>query len=296
MEKKENFKKGILCGLGCYVLWGVLPIYWKSVVGVNPFEILANRILWSIFFVAFLIVRAGKWQDFLTETKEITKNTSKTISLILASILITFNWGIFIWAVNAGRIIETSMGYYINPLVNVLLGVFLLGEKLDTWTKVSVVLAAIGVGNMIYGVGIFPWISFSLAGTFGFYGLIKKVLVVETKTSILLETLIISPVALAYIFSLTRNGEAAWQVAPTLSVGLLVGAGVVTAIPLLLFTAAAKLLPLSVLGFLQYFSPTLTLMVGIFIYGEVFTMEHFISFIWIWAGLLVFTINQIRKK
>ncbi|MGE4589966.1 MAG: EamA family transporter RarD [Acidaminococcaceae bacterium] len=191
---------------------------------------------------------------------------------------------------------ETSMGYYINPLVSVLMGVFYLHEKLDNSIKAAVILATIGVGSMVWSVGVFPWISISLALSFALYGLIKKTLVVETMTSIILETIVVSPIALAYLYYLADMGNAAWQHSDISTLLLLAGAGAVTATPLILFTAGAKLLPLSIVGFLQYVSPTITLLLGIFVYGEEFTINHLLSFGWIWLGLLVFSFAQFRKR
>ncbi|MDD4321567.1 MAG: EamA family transporter RarD [Acidaminococcaceae bacterium] len=289
-------KNGVIYGLLSYFLWGILPIYWSSIKGVDAFEILANRIVWALIFMIIVLVVLGKWGEFLQEVKNICLNRKKLLTVIGAGITILFNWGIFIWAVSQGRIIETSMGYYINPLVSVLFGVVFLGESLDLWSKGAVALAAIGVGVMIFNVGVFPWISLSLALTFAFYGLLKKTLVVDTKTSILLETLVVLPLALGYIYYLSTFGRAAWQHSSTTNLLLLFASGPVTAIPLLLFTAAAKLLPLSFIGFLQYLAPTLSLIIGVFIYGEAFTFGHLLSFGWIWAGLLVFTLNQFRSK
>lgn len=296
MEKKGSFGQGIIYSLSAYAIWGILPIYWKSIKDVAAFEILANRILWCVVFVVILLQGTGRWAGFLTETRGIFANKKKMLALLGAGLTITLNWGIFIWAVSAGHIIETSMGYYINPLVSVLLGVFCLGERLDNWIKFSVLLAAVGVGSMVWSLGVFPWISVSLALSFAFYGLIKKTLAVETMTGIILETLIVSPLALAYLYYLAGQGSASWQHCSPSTLLLLAGAGVVTAIPLILFTAGAKLLPLSIVGFLQYISPTITLLIGIFIYGEKFTPSHLFSFGWIWAGLLVFSIAQIRTR
>jgi chloramphenicol-sensitive protein RarD len=282
-------------GLTCYLLWGLLPIYWKSIEAVNSFEILANRIIWSLLFMIGVLLVSHKWGAFVQECRAIRADRKKLATVILAGCVITFNWGLFIWAVGHGRIVETSMGYYMNPLVNVLLGVVFLGERLTNWTKVSVALAAIGVCFMLAKVGVFPWISICLALSFGLYGYIKKTLVVTTTTSILLETLVVVPLALAYVGSLSLEQAAAWQTAPTRSIALLIGAGAATAIPLLLFTGAAKKLPLSMLGFLQYLSPTLTLLIGIFLYQESFTWGHLLSFGWIWLGLLVFTCDQFRS-
>ncbi|MGL5207124.1 MAG: EamA family transporter RarD [Acidaminococcaceae bacterium] len=296
MKANGSFGQGVIFSLGSYVIWGILPIYWKSIQGVATFEILANRIIWSVVFVGILLKLTGRWSVFIEETKGIIANRNKLAALMAAGLTILVNWGIFIWAVAEGHIIETSMGYYINPLVSVLMGVFYLHEKLDNAIKAAVLLAAIGVVSMIWSVGVFPWISISLALSFAFYGLIKKTLVVETMTSIILETFVVSPFAIAYLYYLADVGNAAWQHSDAVTLLLLAGAGVVTATPLILFTAGAKLLPLSVVGFLQYVSPTITLLLGIFVYDEKFTFNHLLSFGWIWLGLIVFSFAQFRRR
>lgn len=296
MKANGSFGQGVIFSLGSYVIWGILPIYWKSIQGVATFEILANRIIWSVVFVGILLKLTGRWSAFIEETKGIIANRKKLAALMAAGLTILVNWGIFIWAVAEGHIIETSMGYYINPLVSVLMGVFYLHEKLDNAIKAAVLLAAIGVVSMIWSVGVFPWISISLALSFAFYGLIKKTLVVETMTSIILETFVVSPFAIAYLYYLADVGNAAWQHSDAVTLLLLAGAGVVTATPLILFTAGAKLLPLSVVGFLQYVSPTITLLLGIFVYDEKFTFNHLLSFGWIWLGLIVFSFAQFRRR
>ena len=296
MKENKSFGQGVIFSLSSYIIWGVLPIYWKSIQGVATFEILANRIIWSVVFVGILLKLTGRWTAFIEETKKIITDRKKTAALAAAGLTILVNWGIFIWAVASGHIIETSMGYYINPLVSVLMGVFYLHEKLDNSIKAAVLLAAIGVGSMIWSIGVFPWISISLALSFALYGLIKKTLVVETMTSIILETFIVSPIAMAYLYYLADMGNAAWQHSDTSTLLLLAGAGAVTATPLILFTAGAKLLSLSIVGFLQYVSPTITLLLGIFVYGEEFTASHLLSFGWIWLGLLVFSFAQFRKR
>lgn len=292
---QENHNPGILLGALCYFLWGILPVYWKALSSVPPYEILVNRIIWSAVFMVVLFPVLGKWQFFLDELRAVRSDRRKTLTVIAAGIVITLNWGIFIWAVNSGFILETSMGYYINPLVNVLLGVCFLGERLDSWNRVAVGCAVLGVALMIFRLGVIPWVSLGLAASFGAYGLIKKTLQVDTKVGLLLETSSVLPFALCCVAFWASEGRAAFQVASAGTLLLLAGAGVVTAVPLLLFTAAAKLLPLSTLGFLQYLSPTITMLLGIFVYGEAFTADHLYSFGWIWLGLIIFTVNQIKK-
>ena len=296
MKENKSFGQGVIFSLSSYIIWGVLPIYWKSIQGVATFEILANRIIWSVVFVGILLKLTGRWTAFIEETKKIITDRKKTAALAAAGLTILVNWGIFIWAVASGHIIETSMGYYINPLVSIVFGVFFLKERLDNWQMAAVICAVIGVGTMVWNLGQLPWVSVSLAVSFALYGLIKKCLSVTTMTSIMLETLLITPLALAYEYYLSLHGTSAYQTAETSTLIMLACAGVVTATPLLFFTAGAKLLPLKIIGFLQYIAPTISLLIGVFMYGENFTSVHMVAFGWIWFGLFLFTIAQIKRR
>ena len=246
----ENYKQGIFFGLTAYVLWGILPVYWKALELVSPFEILSSRFMWSCVFVFLLIIFQKKWAFFTGEVKQVFSNLKTGTAMIAAGITISFNWGTFIWAVNNGHIVETSMGYYINPLVSILFAVVFLRERLDKMQLAAITCAFIGVASMVYSFGKIPWVSLTLAFASGNLQVIM----------------------------------------------MLTGAGVVTAIPLLLFTAGARLLPLKIIGFLQYISPTLTLLIGVFVYNEAFTASHLLAFGWIWAALLLFIVSQLRSN
>ncbi|CAK7054700.1 EamA family transporter RarD [uncultured Phascolarctobacterium sp.] len=291
-----SFRQGIIYSLTAYLLWGILPIYWKTLGSVQAFEILSNRFIWSCVFVWVLIIASGKVKSFLAETQSILSNRQQSLAMLAAAVTISFNWGLFIWAVNDGRIVETSMGYYINPLVSIVFGVFFLKERLDTWQMAAVGCAVIGVGTMVWNLGQLPWVSVSLAMSFALYGLIKKCLAVTTMTSIMLETLLITPLALAYEYYLSLEGVSAYQTASTGMLIMLACAGIVTATPLLFFTAGAKLLPLKIVGFLQYIAPTISLLIGVFLYKESFTSVHMVAFGWIWFGLFLFTISQVKRQ
>ena len=292
----NDYKKGLACGLGAYVLWGVLPVYWKLLDDVLPFEILSSRFMWSCVFVALLIIFHGKLPLFLTEVKSIFSSFKTGAAMVSAAFVISINWGSFIWAVNNGHIVETSMGYYINPLVSVLFAVLFLREKLNKMQIAAVLCACVGVASMVWSFGKLPWVSLTLAVSFALYGLIKKLLPVSSLTSIMLETLIITPLALMYEYTLWQQGVSFYASGDTQVLCLLAGAGAVTAVPLLLFTAGAKLLPLKIIGFLQYISPTLTLLLGVFVYGEPFTGSHLLAFGWIWAALALFVVSQLRSN
>ncbi len=292
----ENYKQGIFFGLAAYVLWGILPVYWKALELVSPFEILSSRFMWSCVFVFLLIIFQKKWPLFAKEVKQVFSNVKTGAAMVAAGITISFNWGTFIWAVNNGHIVETSMGYYINPLVSILFAVVFLRERLDKMQLAAITCAFIGVASMVYSFGKIPWVSLTLAFTFALYGLLKKILPVSALTSIMLETLLITPLALVYEYSLWQQGVSFYASGNLQVIMMLTGAGVVTAIPLLLFTAGARLLPLKIIGFLQYISPTLTLLIGVFVYNEVFTASHLLAFGWIWAALLLFIVSQLRSN
>ena len=292
----ENYKQGIFFGLAAYVLWGILPVYWKALELVSPFEILSSRFMWSCVFVFLLIIFQKKWPLFTKEVKQVFSNVKTGAAMAAAGITISFNWGTFIWAVNNGHIVETSMGYYINPLVSILFAVVFLRERLDKMQLAAITCAFIGVASMVYSFGKIPWVSLTLAFTFALYGLLKKILPVSALTSIMLETLLITPLALVYEYSLWQQGVSFYESGNLQVIMMLTGAGVVTAIPLLLFTAGARLLPLKIIGFLQYISPTLTLLIGVFVYNEAFTASHLLAFGWIWAALLLFIVSQLRSN
>lgn len=296
----ENYKQGIFFGLAAYVLWGILPVYWKALELVSPFEILSSRFMWSCVFVFLLIIFQKKWPLFSKEVEQVFSNVktgaAMVAAMVAAGITISFNWGTFIWAVNNGHIVETSMGYYINPLVSILFAVVFLHERLDKMQLAAITCAFIGVASMVYSFGKIPWVSLTLAFTFALYGLLKKILPVSALTSIMLETLLITPLALVYEYSLWQQGVSFYASGNLQVIMMLTGAGVVTAIPLLLFTAGARLLPLKIIGFLQYISPTLTLLIGVFVYNEAFTAAHLLAFGWIWAALLLFIVSQLRSN
>lgn len=291
----DNYRLGIFYGLGAYLLWGVLPIYWKLLQHVEAMEILANRFLWSAVFVFLLLLATGKLNIFMQETKAIFSTKNTACCMVLAAIMISFNWGIFIWAVEAGRIVETSMGYYISPLMNVLFGVVFLRERLAKLQIAAVSCAAVGIGVIIVHNGGLPWVALTLPLTFAFYGLLKKIIIAQPMTSILLETLLISPLAAGYLYYLSINEGTVYQSCDMNTLLLLAGAGAVTATPMLLFTACARKLPLNIVGFLQYISPSISLMIGVLIYGEPFTGTTATAFGCIWAGLALFIWSQIRR-
>ncbi|PLS06661.1 EamA family transporter RarD [Neobacillus cucumis] len=292
--KKTDTKMGAIHAGFSYFLWGLLPIYWKFLEGVNAKEILANRIFWSFIFMLFVLVMTKKWSLFVHTFRGFAENKKQMYALTLASILISINWFVYIWAVNSGHMIEASLGYYINPLVSILLGIIVLKEKLTVYQFVSFILAAIGVGIITISHGVFPWIAITLALSFGLYGLVKKLINVESSVGLTLETIVLAPIAAIYMIYLFFNGANSLFTAGWGTDLLLIGAGAATAIPLLYFAKGAQKIPLSLLGFLQYISPTLTLILGVFVYQEHFSKVQLLSFIFIWSALVIFSLSKTK--
>lgn len=286
---------GITSAIGAYVLWGILPIYWKLVSSVPSQEILAHRIVWSFLFMVLILIVTRKIKTFRNELSQIVSKPIKIFGIIMSSVLISINWFTYIWAVNNNHVVETSLGYYINPLVSVVLGIIVFKEKLSFWQMVAFFLALIGVLNITFHFGAFPWVAITLAISFALYGLSKKTVNTGALTGLTLETLLISPFALAYLSLYAHSsGHGALSADNPLISGLIVGAGIVTAIPLILFASGAKRLPLSVIGFLQYIAPTLMLILGVFLYHEPFTHVHIISFSFIWIALTIFSLAKTK--
>lgn len=293
MDKRE-LKTGALQAGFSYILWGLLPIYWKILSDVSSEEILASRILWSFVFMLLILVVTKKWGQFLQTFKEVKRNQKQLWVLVIASLLISGNWFIYIWAVNDGQVIQASLGYYINPLISVLLGLLFLKEKLSAAQYLSFSMAAVGVLVLSFSYGQVPWISLALAFSFGFYGLVKKLMKVDSAIGLTLETMVVSPIALAYmVFLFVQDQQSFLAVSLTTDL-LLFGAGAATAIPLLLFAMGAQKIPLSMLGFIQYIAPTIMLLLGVFIYDEHFSSIHLISFLFIWAALVVYSLSRTK--
>jgi chloramphenicol-sensitive protein RarD len=293
-EMEHEHTKGIYFTAGAYIFWGVLPIYWKFIDQVSALEILAHRVIWSFIFVLLIVVILKR--KLLKNFFQVQMKQKKTwFGLFLASLLISINWFVYIFAVNSNHIVEASLGYFINPLVAVLLGVFVLGEKMNAWQAVSFVVAGIGVVYMTLSLGTFPWIALMLALSFGFYGLSKKLIKVDSILGLLLETLFIVPFALLFLAYLGVNGQNSFAAVSIKVDLLLLGSGIATALPLLWFGIGAQKIPLYLVGFLQYIAPTISLLLGVLIYGEAFTKDHAVTFTCIWIALGIFSISNIRQ-
>ncbi|BAH07504.1 EamA family transporter RarD [Clostridium kluyveri] len=280
---------GVIYAAAAYTLWGILPVYWKMIDSVFSMEILANRIVWALVFMILIITVTKKWD----ELKRIAKYKGQMLYIFIASILITINWGLYIWAVSSDKIVDASLGYYINPLLAVALGVVIFKEKLSYWTGAALIVAFVGVIIKTIQYGKIPWISLGLAISFALYGAIKKSVKASSIIGLTLETAIITPAAAIYIALRHVSGVGAFETQGTLVILLLIGGGVVTAIPLLLFASGAKRLPLSLIGFTQYISPTISLAIGIFVYNEGFTAVDMIAFCFIWVAITIYSFSQM---
>ena len=294
MQQNKHF--GYLAAFGCYALWGILPLYWHMLAEAEANEILAHRVLWSVVFMLIVLVVTRRLDLLKKDCRELWQNKKRGTLLVAAAVIISVNWLTYIWAVNHNHVIETSIGYYINPLVNVLFGVAIFGETLSAPKKLSIVLAATGIFLMTWQIGKLPWVSVALALTFGSYGALKKMLKLNPFTSITLETLLLFPFAFYYVANLTATGAAHFGPATPLLSLLLAGCGIATAVPLILFSYGANLLPLNVLGFFQYISPSMTLLLGIFFFNEPFDTTQLFTFGFIWLALIVFTISEWKAS
>ncbi len=289
VHKRER-TVGTWYALAAYITWGVLPLYWKALDHVPAREILAHRIFWSFVFLALFITLKKRWP----ELKRSYAHKRNRTSSILSALIIGAVWFIYIWAINADHVVEASMGYYINPLISVLLGMIFLKERLTFWQKVAFSLAILGVAYMTFQYGRFPWIAISLAVLFGLYGLLRKISHVGSLTGLTAETAVLSPLAISYWIILAAQGQSATVGASMNTHLLLLGSGIVTAVPLVWFARGARRIPLSMVGFFQYLAPTISLILGIFVFKEPFTTTHLISFGLIWTALLIFTSSRTR--
>ncbi len=285
--QENSYSIGTLYALAAFGLWGILPAYWKLLKEVPVGEILAHRIFWAFVFTNVLLYARGQWPHL----KLSMSSKNNRIAIICSAILVSVNWSIFIWAINTDQIIEASIGYYINPLFNILLGLLVLRERMNFWQYVSVIFASIGVIILTVRFGRIPWIALTLTVTFGLYGLLKKTMNVDSLIGLGIETLLISPFCLAFIMLKYMQGTGSFGISPLLISVLLTLGGVVTALPLLWFAQAAKRIPLSRVGFLQYLAPTISLLLGVFIYHEPFTLTHMMSFGCIWAALALYSFS-----
>lgn len=285
-------RRGLLFGIGAYGLWGLFPLYWPLLEPAAPLEILAHRIVWSLLFLAALVWLRRRYAT----VRAALLDRRTRIALVIASLVIGLNWFLFIWAVNNNHVVETSLGYFINPLVSVAMGVAVFGERLRRLQWAAIVIAVAGVLWLTVEYGRPPWISIVLALSFGTYGLAKKMANVGAVQSLTVETLVLAPLALGYLVTLQATGTGGLGQHGTAHTLLLVGAGVATALPLLCFGAAATRIPLSMIGMLQYLTPTLQFLIGVFLYGEPMTSARWVGFVLVWLALVVFTAETLNHR
>ncbi|MHC0046452.1 EamA family transporter RarD [Vibrio campbellii] len=291
-EEQQRSRQGVLLAIGAYTMWGIAPIYFKSIAEVSPLEILSHRVFWSFFLLAALLHFGRQWRS----VRDIIKNKTKMMYLVSTAILVGANWLIFIWAVTSNHMLDASLGYYINPLINVLLGMVFLGERLRKLQWFAVALAACGVLVQLIVFGSVPVVAIALAMSFGFYGLLRKKVSVEAQTGLFIETLVMLPAASIFLFFIASTPTSNMFDNPWQLNTLLIAAGVITTLPLLCFTGAATRLKLSTLGFFQYIGPSLMFLLAVLIYGEPFTSDKAITFAFIWGALVVFSFDGLRNN
>lgn len=282
----------MIYAIGAFTFWGLIPIYFKQVSLVSSFEVLLHRIIWSVVVLIILLV--------ITKQISIVNNIFKSLKqlkyLILSSLLVSSNWLIFIWAVSHNHIIETSLGYFINPLVNVVLGYLFFSERMNKNQYIAILIATLAVVYQIISLGEIPLISLSLALSFGLYGLVRKKIAIASIPGLFVETIVLLPIALMYFYYLVDTNESAFFAGDHYISWMLAMGGIITVIPLLLFNGAATRMKLTTLGFFQYIGPSLAFLVAIFIYDEPMNIDKLITFILIWVALIIFSWDGIRSR
>ncbi|MEW5721798.1 MAG: EamA family transporter RarD [Thermodesulfobacteriota bacterium] len=283
---------GVLSALGAFAFWGIVPVYFKAVGPAGPSEILCHRIFWSVPFTALLLTLGRNWGGLARAVR----SRRVLLTLFASAILVASNWLIFIYSVNSGQLLAASLGYFINPLINVLLGLIFLRERLRPRQILAVLLAAAGTINLTASLGTLPWISLALGFSFGFYGLLRKTVKIDSLGGLFVETSLLFPLSLAYFAYLFLDDRLAFGYAGWSLTLLLALAGVVTSAPLLAFTAGARRLRYATLGLIQYVAPTLQFLLAVLAYSEPFTRTHLITFTLIWAGLIVFMLDSFAGQ
>lgn len=291
MDAKQT-RQGVLLALAAYFIWGIAPAYFKLIYYVPADEILTHRVIWSFFFMVALLSVSRQWR----QVKNLLKTPKKIFLLALSAVLVGGNWLLFIWAVNNHHMLEASLGYFINPLVNILLGMIFLGERFRRMQWLAVILAVCGVLVQLWAFGSLPIIALGLAFSFAFYGLVRKKIAVEAQTGMLVETLWLLPVAAVYLFGIADSATSHMEQNPLSLNLLLIAAGVVTTIPLLCFTGAATRLRLSTLGFFQYIGPTLMFLLAVTFYDEHPGADKMVTFGFIWVALAIFVMDALYTQ
>jgi len=292
LSDSRGRRVGVLYGLAAFGFWGLVPIYFKAVAHVPPLEILAHRVVWSVVLTAALLSLGRGWRGL-----QAAAASPRLLGILfMSAALVSCNWFVFIYAVATDQVLEASLGYFINPLVNVLLGMVFLRERLRPWQGVAVLLAAAGTIVLTVSYGRLPWIALVLAFSFGVYGLVRKTVRIESLNGLFVETTLLSPVALGYLVFLGLQGHGRFLAGDVRTSLLLVLAGAVTALPLVWFTSGARRLTYTTVGLLQYLAPTLQFLLAVLVYGELFTGVHLLTFTLIWAGLSIFMLDVFAHQ
>jgi chloramphenicol-sensitive protein RarD len=291
VQPRDAGRTGFLFALAAFGFWGMTPIYFHAVRGVPAVEVLAHRVVWSLPLTALMITVVRDWGGLRIAVRDL--RTMRT--LLLSSTLVALNWLTYIYGVTNERIVETSLGYFVNPLVNVLLGMVFLGERLTRAQTLAVVLAAAGTLNLTLGLGRLPWIALTLAVSFGLYGLMRKTVRIESVNGLFVEIVLLSPLAAGYLAWLAVSGGGAFSPSRPRTALLLAAAGLVTALPLVWYTSAARRLRYVTIGLLQYIAPCIQLAIGVLLYHEPFTRTHRVTFTLIWIGLAIFTLDALSR-
>lgn len=286
-----DIARGTILTALSFVLWGVLPGYWKMLAGISPVQIVGHRTFWTCVFAFIFLLFTGR----IYKVRSALYSGKTRLSILAGSLMICTNWLVYIYAVNSGNIVQASLGYYINPLVSIFLGMTVLRERLTPVQLTAIFLAAAGVFFITFRLGSFPWISIVLAVSFALYGLVKKRAGVDSMPALAIESLFLAPLAIPAASGLLTGGFSPFG-ASAGTCALLVFSGIVTGLPLYLFAEGAKSIPLSTVGFLQYISPTLSLIIGVAVYGESFTSDHAVSFGLIWTALLLYSLPAVLRR
>ncbi|MDJ0921422.1 MAG: EamA family transporter RarD [Henriciella sp.] len=284
----QSLRLGFLCCLGCYTIWGLLPLYFRALEHLAPEEMLAHRVLWSVPTGLILIIVARNWGQ-LREAL----NLSHLMWLFVSTLLIGLNWYLYIWAVGQERVMEASLGYYINPLVNVLIGALFFSERLRRAQWIAVLIAAVAVSVMTAALGYLPWVALVLCMTFALYSVIRKQVQVDSRAGFVVEVALLAPLALIWLTWFAGQPEGRWMGEGGWDIPCLIAAGPITAVPLILFAVAAKRLRFSTIGMMQYIGPTLQFLISVLVFREVFTLTHAMAFGLIWTALIVFTVDSV---
>lgn len=289
---QSSSQAGTLLAIGAYLLWGAFPLYFKAVAGVPALQVLAHRVVWALVIAALLIIVRHR----STAVAATFADRRHFAALFVSSVLLAVNWGVFIYAVESGRVLQASLGYFINPLVSVVLGMIVLGERLRPTAWLAVMLVAIGVGLELLRLGTVPWIALVLATSFAGYGLMHKLAPVESLVGLFVETALLAPLAVPYLCFLALSGTGAFTAIDGRTDTLLILAGPVTLLPLLLFVAAARRITLATLGIVQYITPTAHFLLAVFVFGEPIGDDHWAAFGLIWLALAVYTAGALRRS